>query len=660
MIRSGLTATTWALLRRARTLYVMTVAMTFAFVGLATWTDLQLWVDRASGLGAESWGDLLTRTLTLRYAYHGSDILAIYTLLLAATPVILFFLRAGYGRWVLLGSWLLWAGHALFPAEVSIWPIENSWYFPLAAWQMVFITGLVMGHARATVERERRGTPRSLAMAALPWVAVAAVLLLLVAWTRAVNPFQILPESSFRPTGLEHEQWAVGYWDKVTLGPGRLAVFSALAIISYAVLTYAWKPVERAVGWLLLPLGAGSLTVYATHLFLVVGGYNLGVLGLNEPELILQNTMGQIALVLIIWALVQLPDALRDTASLMRSTLRRLHRSRSLAGCLTAALFLLLIAHEPVLSAPRVPDVEAQVQLPPFTSPIGSRPSGQNPSVLPPSATTDELLKLGYTSTREGPRSIPLRAGQLIPNVFTSTTLERRMPYYVYLPPGYDSGTRSYPVVYLLHGYYGSFMEWAEVGIHQAADAMILAAEIQPMIIVMPEGEQSYYVNQGPEGQRWGDYIWDDVVREVDSTYRTIASPRARAIGGLSMGGTGALQIAFTHPDVFGIVGAHAPTLKWERPEDKFSFADDDYYRTVNPLVLADERDDLGDLTIGLDVGEEDWEWFTVDALHGILDSRDIEHTFEFLPGGHAAEYWIEHQGVFLRFYSEAFQARGQ
>jgi enterochelin esterase-like enzyme len=211
-------------------------------------------------------------------------------------------------------------------------------------------------------------------------------------------------------------------------------------------------------------------------------------------------------------------------------------------------------------------------------------------------------------------------------------------------------------VLYLLHGYYGNFAEWAEVGIHQAADELILNGQIEPMIIVMPEGEQSYYVNHAMDGPRWGDYIAQDVVSEIDRNFRTIPTAEARAIGGLSMGGTGALHLAFNHPAQFGIVGAHAPTLKWERPEDKFHFADDDYYRLVNPLIEATELDGFENLVIMLDIGNEDAGWFTLEQLYDSLEQRGIYSDLVYLEGSHSAEYWVDHQWDYLPAYDRAFR----
>jgi enterochelin esterase-like enzyme len=662
MLRSGLTATTWALLRRARLLYVVTVAMTLGFVGLAVATDLQLWVDRGSGLGADSLAAVVIGALTLRYAYHGSDILAVYTILLCASPVVFLLLRAGHIRWVLAGSWGLWMLNALFPDMLDIWRIQNGLYFPIAAWQMLFVTGLVLGYSVVMAEQRAPIRWTAAVQAAAPYAAVAAVLLASVAWLRTANPLDVLPASSFNPTGLEDEPWATGIWDKIYLGPGRLLAFAGVAMLSYFLLTLLWRPVERVFGWLLLPLGAGSLHAYVSHLFLVVAGYNLALMGFGEPELAGLNTAAQLGLVLVVWALLRLPTSLSDLReSLARVRHARPRVARGLAGVSAALAVVVLLGSPTAFSASRMP-TSAQVPAPPIFQPPVPVINGPvsmpdiSPGILPPTVPGDELMVPGLTVAVEGPRSWPLRGGQLWPQAFMSPTLQRWMPYYVYLPPGYEKGDGAYPVLYLLHGYYGGFGEWAEVGVHQAADELILSGEIQPMIIVMPEGEQSYYVNHGVNGPRWGDYIAQDVVSEIDRNFRTIPTAEARAIGGLSMGGTGALHLAFNHPELFGIVGAHAPTLKWERPEDKFHFADDEYYRSVNPLVQAARLDGLENLVIMLDIGDDDPGWFTLAQLSESLEQRGLDSELVYLEGSHSAEYWIDHQWQYLPAYDRAFR----
>jgi len=134
----------------------------------------------------------------------------------------------------------------------------------------------------------------------------------------------------------------------------------------------------------------------------------------------------------------------------------------------------------------------------------------------------------------------------------------------IVLPAAYaqDSGRR-FPVLYFLHGYSDPTPR------HQAAalfrddlDRLIAAGRAEPFIIVLPNGVNKYrgsfYVNSSTMGN-WEDYIVRDVVGYVDAHYRTLADPAHRVIAGHSMGGFGALTLAFRHPDVFSFVYAMSP-----------------------------------------------------------------------------------------------------
>ena len=127
----------------------------------------------------------------------------------------------------------------------------------------------------------------------------------------------------------------------------------------------------------------------------------------------------------------------------------------------------------------------------------------------------------------------------------------------------------------MLHGGSQDRDEWPAYGLVDAMDRLIANREIGPMLLVLPQGDYSYWVNHATDGTRWGDYIAEDLVRHVDATYRTLPDADHRAIGGLSMGGYGALQLGFTYPGVFGAVGAHSPALY---PEDG-SLADSGLWR---------------------------------------------------------------------------------
>ena len=134
----------------------------------------------------------------------------------------------------------------------------------------------------------------------------------------------------------------------------------------------------------------------------------------------------------------------------------------------------------------------------------------------------------------------------------------RHQPVDVYLPPGYASSPRRrYPVFYLLHGVPGrpgAFLQTVRLGVVE--DVLLARHRIRPMILVMPFGSTGSFTDkEWANGIRpnegWETFLSRDVVRAVDARYRTIRGGGARALGGLSEGGYGALNIGIHHPGRF-------------------------------------------------------------------------------------------------------------
>ncbi|TMC35023.1 MAG: hypothetical protein E6J24_04710, partial [Chloroflexi bacterium] len=90
------------------------------------------------------------------------------------------------------------------------------------------------------------------------------------------------------------------------------------------------------------------------------------------------------------------------------------------------------------------------------------------------------------------------------------------------------------------------------------------SGDIRPLIIVLPQGDKAYWVDHAlpTDQEAWGRYMAKDVVADVDARYRTVADLAHRAIGGVSMGAHGAVQLALNYPDTFSIVGAHSLVLR--------------------------------------------------------------------------------------------------
>jgi enterochelin esterase-like enzyme len=137
----------------------------------------------------------------------------------------------------------------------------------------------------------------------------------------------------------------------------------------------------------------------------------------------------------------------------------------------------------------------------------------------------------------------------------------RQQEAYVYLPTGYaQHPKRRYPVLYLLHGFPGrplAFLQTIQMGI--VDDVLATRGVAQPVILVMPFGSTGTFTDQewadsSRPGAHWGTFVARDLVRAIDHRYRTIPTRSGRAIGGLSEGGYGAINIALQHPREFAVV----------------------------------------------------------------------------------------------------------
>ncbi len=130
----------------------------------------------------------------------------------------------------------------------------------------------------------------------------------------------------------------------------------------------------------------------------------------------------------------------------------------------------------------------------------------------------------------------------------------------IYLPPGYESSTDRYPVIYFLHGFLGNHLMGQYI--KDILDYAIESHRIRPFIMVIPDQKTTYdgsfYSNSGVFGD-WEDFTAFDLVEHMDQNYRTIARKESRGITGHSMGGYGALKIAMNHPEIFSSVYALSP-----------------------------------------------------------------------------------------------------
>ena len=248
-------------------------------------------------------------------------------------------------------------------------------------------------------------------------------------------------------------------------------------------------------------------------------------------------------------------------------------------------------------------------------------------------------------------------AGRVEYTKFHSASLGHDIPCAVSLPPSYDTETaKRYPVVIFLHGLFNSERDWERRGAEAKLEELRAAGRVGEYIVAIPYGANSFYIN-GKDGTRYEDAIVKDFLPFVDSTYRTVGTPRERMIEGISMGGYGALVIAFKHPELFTAVATHCAALFDELPKPptspddmrgkyRYEIAtkifgsppDTAFFQENNPLYLAKANAaEIKKLQIYFDVGTEDRYGFDSGnkRLDAVLTAAGVKHQFYLVPGEH-------------------------
>ncbi|TCZ75961.1 esterase [Paenibacillus albiflavus] len=243
-----------------------------------------------------------------------------------------------------------------------------------------------------------------------------------------------------------------------------------------------------------------------------------------------------------------------------------------------------------------------------------------------------------------------------------SDALKKDMNVNVYLPEGYSTEKR-YPVLYLLHGREGNENTWIkDMDVSNKATALIRDKKINPLIIVMPNYNNSYGINYSEEtyskaGRQYGryeDYLTRELIGYIDARYSTIESKDGRYIGGVSMGGFTALFLAFTHQDLFSKAGGHSPAMFMDSTDKlNWLFKDEDMRKRTDPLFLVDEVD-LKPLRLYVDYGDHDMKHVidSTNQLYEKLKNKGVDVKFRASSGGHDKYYWKANTEDYLMFYA--------
>ncbi|NLE52825.1 MAG: hypothetical protein GX613_15615 [Chloroflexi bacterium] len=265
------------------------------------------------------------------------------------------------------------------------------------------------------------------------------------------------------------------------------------------------------------------------------------------------------------------------------------------------------------------------------------------------------LIPLSAASSQDEPECLP-DAGTVIEQRIDSASLGRAKSYRVYLLPNWCE-LENLPLLIMLHGLGGNHADWTNLGkLHVAADALIAAGEIEPLIILMPDADISWYISTPVSD--FETYIVEELPDVVSTEFPVATEPERRFIGGLSMGGYGALYLGLKYPDRFSAIGAHSPAL-FERGAEGAPIgvygADWSHYEERAPQAIILREGWPEDMRLFVDIGSEDELMPGVYDLFGALLGQTnpiAEFQGHVWPGGHQWRYWSTHAADYLRFYA--------
>ncbi len=173
-------------------------------------------------------------------------------------------------------------------------------------------------------------------------------------------------------------------------------------------------------------------------------------------------------------------------------------------------------------------------------------------NALPENKEEQAQLKQTLTSLAV-PATTPATASKVLEDLsFPSAILKKDKKFTIYLPPDYETSKKNYPVLYLLHGRGDDSMAWARKGNLQAImDAGIVSGLTEPMIVVTPDAEVTFYMNQAQGNYPFEDFFFQELIPHIEKNYRCLTDKKNRSVAGLSMGGFGSLLYSLHRPEMF-------------------------------------------------------------------------------------------------------------
>lgn len=240
-----------------------------------------------------------------------------------------------------------------------------------------------------------------------------------------------------------------------------------------------------------------------------------------------------------------------------------------------------------------------------------------------------------------------------------SNAMHKTIKAVVITPNNYGKN-KPCPVVYLLHGYSGNYADWIT-----KVPSLTSYSDVYNLIIVCPDGDYNSWYFDSPvdSTRRYETYISKELVGWIDEHYATLANAKGRAIAGLSMGGHGALYLAFRHQDVFGAAGSMSGGVdlqpfpaNWDIAQKLGAYTDYPERWKFNSVINLTYLIENKQYPLLFDCGTEDFFYPVNKKLHEKLLAANIPHDFISRPGSHNWDYWANAVGYQMLFMHNFFE----
>ncbi len=241
--------------------------------------------------------------------------------------------------------------------------------------------------------------------------------------------------------------------------------------------------------------------------------------------------------------------------------------------------------------------------------------------------------------------------GKLIKESFYSNILNIQWEYNIYLPTGYDEN-KKYNLIYMLHGAEDSCNHWITHGTaYQTLNLAIESKTIEPTIVVFPEGSpngrDSWYINSRIYNMQ--EAFEKELFPHIEKTYSIIDDRKCRSIGGLSMGGYGAIRFGLCYPEYFGSIFALSPAVFDYLSDDMKAFlynpkASENSMEKMFLSIFADNNDKID---------EELWNSLNYKALWDSYEKKSLPIKFFVSNGTGDTMTSIEHSRILDDFLKE-------